>query len=378
VNLADFHKLVNTTRNDPRFQEAIAKAEGTEAPRLQPQPAPAPAPATTTAIAPAPQPAPAPAPAPVPGAPPIPAPAPPADDDTHIPIQPDASGRLPQIKFRPQGGVDQTALILAKTQGKPVTDIGIINAARAAHGLPALVDASAAPAPQGTATSVAGAPAAAPAPAPAPTPASVSAIDTQIAELRAQRKEARTNFDFDREEEIETQMETLAQQRTAAAAAESAAQTQAVQTRDQQFAEAGNRVAQVFPALANPQSELAVLSRAKHAAAVANGDAFAWDPRCVEYFANEAARDLGLAPSVAAPATAPSPAPVVPPVPTPQPFARPPGSQILSSGGPQVPVSHRAPTDGHLTGNSTPDDVNKLLASLTGVQYGGHHRPAER
>lgn len=303
----------------------------------------------------------------------------PESDDSHVAIQPEADGRLPQVRVRPKGSVDQTAFILAKTQDKSVTDPSIINAARLAHGLAPLVDASAAPA-------SAPAPTASAPPATGPAPQAVAAdttaIDAQIAALKNERTEHQKNFDFEEASKLDDKIDQLREQRLSLAAQQQNAQAEAQQTRQRQFDEAGTRVAQVYPALANPQSELAVLARAKQSAAVQAGDLIAWDPRSVEIFTAEAARELGIAPTYAAPAAAPVTAPVavtpVVPVPTPQSSVRPPGSQILSSGGPQAPVSHRPATDGPLQGISTPDDVSKLLAGLTGVRYGGDHRPANR
>lgn len=332
LDLAGLNGLLEATRNDPRHRAAEAVASGMPLPPTPPAATPTP-PAPTAAE---------------------------DDADDIAPPAPGPDGRLPQMKIRPQSGLDQTVISLAKQQGKSVTDLAVINAARLLHNLPPLAEAGTGTPP---ATPEGTTPAAPAAQTPNSDPASALAeLDTEIARVKAARLEAKNDFDFDAEAEAEERLEQLREQRTNLVI-ESRTQSGTTQNATEQaFAEANAAAMKRYADLANDNSPLTVRARALQQQAVDANDPFAWDPRSILHFANEAAAELGIAPASAAPARTPSPAP----------SARPPLS-IVSGGSPQSPPN-RANTDTNPRLES-PADYEALMARLTGVNYGGSRRP---
>ena len=202
LNFSTYNKLMDGLRTLPPelLKDDNATPAGTTAPAPVVVPAPVPAAATTTLPAPAPA-------LPTPG----------ATDEVEdltlgegLPLPGQNPNPHKQIKFRPQSEVDVSALRIAKATNKEVTSLEVINSARQLHNLPPL---GGTPAVAPAAAPVPGAPAATPAPAPAPDPnappTTVADAEARILALKSERRTAKENFDFQKEEELETQIETL-------------------------------------------------------------------------------------------------------------------------------------------------------------------------
>jgi hypothetical protein len=304
--------------------------------------------------------APAPAPAVVAPVPPVPA-AP--DDDQH----------RPNLRYRADA-VEATLINLAKqTQGK-ITDIGLINAARAVHGLePLAVAPGAAPAPAAVAT---------PTPIPAITtpetaatpavPASVTDAEAKIASLREQRLQAKNNFDFEAEERLELEIDEAKDAlrelklfaRQQAEQAHVSAETQFTNDWNANMAIAEES----YPDSVKPGTPLAVKAAELQQAAILRNDPIAQSADSGLFFVTKAARELGIAPVIKTTAAV-----VTPPIASTSPTlsTRAPLSAMIAGGSPQSP-SPSAPDSSKQFTNIA--EYQAMLAQSKGIHYGG--RPA--
>lgn len=171
-------------------------------------------------------------------------------------------------------------------------------------------------------------------------PQTVEAVDERIKALRAEKKDAAENFDFERQTELEEQIDRLLDQRSELKITASQ-QRQQQQTTEQQQAEHAQaqfrdqwsascaEAAKVWPDAAKGDSPITVEARKILADMQAANSPLLADPESAFAIYAKAARKLGLAPSSP---SQPAPAPAAPPIlasgTTGNPATQPAGSQL--------------------------------------------------
>lgn len=231
------------------------------------------------------------------------APAAPADGEGQQPGDaPPAEGDGPQTLTKPKGRLSVRALP-PEQQTQLAQALDLVRTGEAADIVTALSKVTgrtpAAPVADPTATPAEGNPAS---PAES-TPASnqVAEIQSQIARLREERREAKANFDGDAETTLTEQIEDLQLQLLRA---EQAAAVAAVENRSYQetYQAAVEAVESRYPALRDAESTFSQLLDDRVAAMQARGDQDLADPRFIERVADDLAAKLGIQKGAAPPA----------------------------------------------------------------------------
>lgn len=262
----------------------------------------------------------------------------------------------PNLRYRADP-VEATLINLAKTTGKSLTDVDLINAARAVHGQPPIhATPTAAPAP-----AAAPLPSATPTSTPPPAPTSVTDAESLITSLKDQRKQAKENFDFEAEERLEDEIEAakdrLRDLRTQAQQQHVSAEQQFTQEWDSSIALAHSR----FPDSAKDGSALSVRAGELQQAAIATGDPVAQSAKSGLYYITQAAIELGIAPVLSKPA--PTPASTPPPS-----SVRAPLSAMIAGGSPQSASPTNPDSRPRVTSMA---EYTALTAAARGIRYGG-------
>lgn len=270
--------------------------------------------------------------------------------------EPEVAGKLPQHRVRGDNAVEDMAFTIKKKAGLAGRKMSLTEAETEAKRLLGITEAAPVATPETTS---------APAPRTDGKPATVADTEAKIAELRAERKKAKTiDLDLDKEADLTDEIERLTEHKTVLAQEQSNATNRQRQSFDNEAKTSQARAVEAFPECAKPDSQLTKEMIALDAEWKEDGNPLYHSANKPFLLAQRVSDRLKRAGVVTPVASAASPQPVKPTRPV-QPAAP------IASGTSRT--TQAAPQNGQLVEKlnkiSTPADYEATLAEMSGKRY---------